>query len=104
MVANPPYVPDDMEPVDPEVADHDPPIALYGGPDGLAVPLRVAARAAALLRPGGTFVMEHAHGQQDRLVRRLVADGWVGVTGHPDLAGKQRYVVARRPAGGAPRG
>ncbi len=66
------------------------------------MPLRVAARAAVLLRPGGTFVMEHAHGQQERLVRRLAADGWVEVTGHPDLAGKQRYVVARRPAGGPP--
>ncbi len=97
VVANPPYVPDDMEPVDPEVADHDPPVALYGGPDGLGVPLRVAARARVLLRPGGTLVMEHAHGQQQRLVQALERAGWEQPVGHPDLAGRERYVVARRP-------
>ncbi len=96
VVANPPYVPDDMEPVDPEVADHDPPVALYGGPDGLRVPLRVAARAQVLLRPGGTLVMEHAHGQQQQLLRALARAGWEHAVGHPDLAGRERYVVARR--------
>lgn len=98
VVSNPPYVPDDMEPVDPEVADHDPAVALYGGPDGLGVPLRVAARAALLLRPSGTFVLEHAHGQRARLVRTLVDAGWVDVAGHTDLAGRERYVVATAPA------
>lgn len=103
VVANPPYVPDDMRPLDPEVADHDPPLALYGGSDGLRVPLRVAARARELLRPGGTLVMEHAHGQRADLVRSLAAAGWHDVVGHDDLAGRERFVVARagEPAGGA---
>lgn len=103
VVANPPYVPDDMRPLDPEVADHDPHLALYGGSDGLRVPLRVAARARVLLRPGGTLVMEHAHGQRADLVRALAAAGWQEVTGHDDLAGRERFVVARagRPGGGA---
>jgi release factor glutamine methyltransferase len=99
VVANPPYVPDDMRPLDPEVADHDPHLALYGGSDGLRVPLRVAARARVLLRPGGAFVMEHAHGQRVALVRALVAAGWDDVQGRDDLAGRERFVVAR--AGGA---
>jgi release factor glutamine methyltransferase len=98
VVSNPPYVPDDMEPVDPEVADHDPAVALYGGPNGLGVPRRVAARAAHLLRPGGTLVMEHAHGQQARLLRALAGAGWAGGTGHADLAGRERWVVATAPA------
>ncbi len=102
VVANPPYVPDDMRPLDPEVADHDPHLALYGGSDGLRVPLRVAARARVLLRPGGTFVMEHAHGQRAALVRALAAAGWDDVRGHDDLTGRERFVVAR--AGGAPDG
>lgn len=39
VVSNPPYVPPGAVPVDPEVADHDPAVALYGlGPDGLEVP------------------------------------------------------------------
>lgn len=99
VVSNPPYVPDDMRPLDPEVADHDPHLALYGGSDGLRVPLRVAARARVLLRPAGAFVMEHAHGQRASLVRALVAAGWDDVRGHDDLAGRERFVVARAGAG-----
>ena len=58
-------------PVDPEVRDHDPEVALYGGSeDGLAIPLAVAARAAALLRPGGLLVMEHADSQGELAARR----------------------------------
>ena len=64
VVSNPPYIPVGAVPVDPEVRDHDPEVALYGGSaDGLAVPLAVAARAAVLLRPGGVLVMEHADSQ-----------------------------------------
>lgn len=51
VVSNPPYIPVGAVPVDPEVRDHDPALALYGGSaDGLAIPLAVAARAAVLLR------------------------------------------------------
>ncbi|MEO6142765.1 MAG: HemK/PrmC family methyltransferase, partial [Dermatophilaceae bacterium] len=61
VVSNPPYIPVGSVPNDPEVRDHDPDVALYGGSsDGLRIPLAVAARAAVLLRPGGLLVMEHA--------------------------------------------
>ena len=69
MVSTPPYVPPGQEPVDAEVRDHDPEVALYGGgADGLAVPRAVIALAGLLLRPGGAFVMEHAdvQGKQAR--------------------------------------
>lgn len=36
MVSNPPYIPDGAE-LDPEVAQHDPEHALFGGPDGMSV-------------------------------------------------------------------
>ncbi len=97
VVANPPYIPDGMVPADPEVAEHDPPVALYGrSADGLAVPLAVAARAHVLLRAGGRLVMEHAEGQQPAVMRALERSGWGQVQGHPDLAGRNRYVVAVR--------
>ena len=45
VVSNPPYIPVGMVPIDPEVREHDPDLALYGGSeDGLAIPLAVAAR------------------------------------------------------------
>lgn len=73
VVSNPPYVPPDAVPRDPEVARHDPGVALYGlGADGLEVPRGIASAAARLLRPGGLFVMEHAESQADA-ARELVA-------------------------------
>lgn len=98
VVSNPPYIPLGMEPVDPEVRDHDPSVALYGGSeDGLRVPLAVAARAAALLRPGGTLVMEHADTQGESLPAALRRTGrWRDVVDHADLTGRARATVARR--------
>jgi release factor glutamine methyltransferase len=98
VVSNPPYVPPGAVPVDPEVRDHDPEVALYGlGSDGLHVPRTVLSAAARLLRPGGLFVMEHADVQQDALLTMLTSSGlWQQAAGHPDLTGRPRYVVARR--------
>lgn len=103
VVSNPPYVPPDAVPRDPEVAGHDPAVALYGlGPDGLEVPRGVTAAAARLLRPGGLYVMEHAE-VQDAAARSMVdavRDGEGPAFGpaetRPDLAGRPRMVVARR--------
>ncbi|KAB7746603.1 peptide chain release factor N(5)-glutamine methyltransferase [Nostocoides sp. F2B08] len=98
VVSNPPYIPDGMEPVDPEVRDHDPAVALYGGSDdGLRIPLAVGATAARLLRPGGLLVMEHADSHGRSLPERLERTGvWREVADHLDLAGRPRFVTARR--------
>ena len=98
VVSNPPYIPVGALPKDPEVRDHDPEVALYGGSDdGLAIPLAVAARAAILLRSGGLLVMEHADTQGDSLPAALVRTGlWADVEDHDDLAGRPRAVTARR--------
>lgn len=98
VVSNPPYIPLGMVPIEPEVAEHDPSVALYGGSeDGLAIPLGVAAGAAVLLHPGGLLVMEHADGQGESLPRALAATGdWVDVCDHPDLSGRPRATTARR--------
>lgn len=98
VTCNPPYIPTGMVPVDPEVRDHDPELALYGeSEDGLAVPRRMAARAAALLRPGGLLLMEHADAQGESLPAALRAQGvWAEVRDERDLAGRPRVSVARR--------
>ncbi len=98
VTCNPPYIPDDQVPVDPEVRDHDPALALYGGSaDGLALPLAMAGRAAGLLRDGGTLVMEHAETQGAALPRALAGTGaWGQVTDHRDLVGRPRALVAVR--------
>ena len=98
VVANPPYIPRGMRPVDPEVADHDPAAALYGGgDDGLVVPAAVVRAAAVLLHPGGLLVMEHgdAQGPAARALA-TVAAGWTGTRTVPDLTGRDRALIARR--------
>jgi release factor glutamine methyltransferase len=104
VVSNPPYIPVGAVPVDPEVRDHDPAVALYGGSaDGLGIPLGVAARAAVLLRPGGVLIMEHADSQGDSLPQALRATGeWERVADHLDLSGRPRSTVAVRGGGGSP--
>lgn len=98
VLSNPPYIPPGSVPIDPEVRDHDPQVALYGlGEDGLAVPVAVAARAAELLRPGGVLLMEHADVQGEALVRRLRRAGdWSEVADHRDLTGLPRVTRAVR--------
>ncbi|EAP99911.1 putative methylase [Janibacter sp. HTCC2649] len=98
VVSNPPYIPTTAEPIDPEVRDHDPHVALYGGSeDGLAIPRLVAGRAAELLRSGGVLVMEHADSQGESLPAALRATGsWSHVEDRLDLTGRPRATVAIR--------
>lgn len=105
VVANPPYVPPGAVPVDPEVAQHDPAVALYGlGADGLEVPRGIVAAAARLLRPGGLLVLEHAE-VQDAAARAMVdaTGAFEPAATRSDLTGRARMVVAQRgaPGGGA---
>ncbi len=96
VVCNPPYIPTGAW-VEPEVARHDPPAALWGGADGLDVVSGVVGRAGALLRPGGWLAVEHAD-QQGLAVPALIraAGGWQDVADHPDLVGRDRFTTARR--------
>ncbi len=98
VVSNPPYIPVGAVPNDPEVRDHDPEVALFGGSsDGLRISLEVAARASVLLRSGGLFVMEHAAVQGGSLPRALRATGlWQDIEDHEDLNRRPRAVTAVR--------
>jgi release factor glutamine methyltransferase len=97
VVSNPPYVPDDAIPRDPEVRLFDPPQALYGGPDGLDV-VRVLSRTALrLLHPGGALVIEHGEWQGAPIRDILTADGWRAAATHPDLTMRDRATTATRP-------
>ncbi len=99
VVSNPPYIPPDGVPVDPEVRDHDPARALYGsGPDGLGEVRAVVATAARLLRPGGLLVVEHAD-RQAASVAGLLQRAWCDVRCHRDLTDRPRFVTGRRVGG-----
>ena len=118
VVSNPPYVPSGMVPREPEVRDHEPKIALYGGEDGLDIVRGVLRTAAILLRPGGLLVIEHSDMQGVEAgpkgvpgaAREMTTDDelatmtsilpgrpvWTKVADRTDLAGRPRFTVARR--------
>jgi release factor glutamine methyltransferase len=96
VLCNPPYVPDGT-PLPPEVAEWDPPGAVYAGPDGLEVIRAVVTLSAGLLRYGGWLAIEHddTHGEAVPALlqrRRVLTD----VQEHRDLTGRPRFATARR--------
>ncbi|WP_445166377.1 peptide chain release factor N(5)-glutamine methyltransferase [Mycolicibacterium sp. Dal123E01] len=96
VVSNPPYIPAGAE-LDPEVADHDPAHALFGGADGMAVIGPIARLAGGWLKPGGLFAVEHDDTTSDKTVETLGDTTlFTDITPHRDLAGRPRFVTARR--------
>ena len=96
IVSNPPYVEDSVVPTLPtEVREHDPREALAGGVDGLDIVREIAAGASAHLRPGGGLFLEVGANQGEAVRRLLERDSsWTTVRVKPDLAGRERFVVA----------
>lgn len=95
VLSNPPYVPDGMT-VEREVAEHDPALALWGGPDGMRVLAGIAARAYRLLSADSWFGVEHADAQGETVPALLAATGqWADIVCHRDLADRPRFTVAR---------
>ena len=96
VVSNPPYIPAAMVPIYPEVALHDPALALYSGDDGLDLIRAISKRALELLVTGGTVAIEHADMQSEAVVQLLLADGWRDVVDHKDFNGRPRAVTATK--------
>jgi release factor glutamine methyltransferase len=99
VVANPPYIPDGVA-LEPEVAEYDPPHALFGGVDGMAVIDRIVELAARLLRDGGRCGVEHDDTTSARTVEAFTrTERFVDVTARHDLTGRPRFVTAGRVRG-----
>jgi release factor glutamine methyltransferase len=96
VVSNPPYIPTDAIPRDPEVRLFDPEHALYGGEDGLDVVRSVSRTARRLLHPGGVLIIEHGDAQGDEVRELLRADGWHAASTHRDLTTRDRATTALR--------
>ena len=98
IVSNPPYIaPSEIETLAPDVKDHEPRLALDGGPDGLAFYRRIANGVVPFLKPGGSLLLEIGY-TQDAAVRGLLAERpemEVGAT-LKDAGGHLRVVTARR--------
>ncbi len=101
VVSNPPYVPlEGIENIQREVREHEPAVALFGGPDGLDIYRRLIPEATRLLRPGGHLVMEIGYLAAEKVSAILgskESGGWKSVEIKLDLAGIPRVVIARNP-------
>ncbi|BBY31111.1 peptide chain release factor N(5)-glutamine methyltransferase [Mycolicibacterium sediminis] len=97
LVANPPYIPEGAD-LDPEVAEHDPARALFGGPDGMSVIRPLVVHAARLLRRGsGRIGIEHDDTTAAATVAVFERTGaFYDVTSRRDLTGRPRFVTALR--------
>jgi release factor glutamine methyltransferase len=96
LVANPPYIPDGAE-LEPEVAEYDPPHALFGGPDGMTVVNAIVDLAIRWLRPAGRCAVEHDDTTSAATVEAFARAGqFEDVTARCDLAGRPRFVTAIR--------
>jgi release factor glutamine methyltransferase len=97
VVSNPPYIPFGAG-VPPEVGEHDPATALWGGTDGLDAIRVIEGVGRRLLRPGGRIAVEHG-APQGTAVYWVFAEerGWRETRNHTDLAGRDRFVTATWP-------
>ncbi len=95
VISNPPYVPwTGRESLQREVRDHEPAVALFGGPTGAEFYARLVPEAARLLRPGGWLIVELGF-RIEEAVRALFDGRWSGPEVTPDLAGWPRVLAAR---------
>jgi release factor glutamine methyltransferase len=98
IVANPPYVrAGDRRGLQPEVREHEPAVALFGGADGIDIVARVVSQAVPRLKAGGYLIFEFGFGQ-DAIVERLISEtqGLTMVGLRRDLQGIARIALARR--------
>jgi release factor glutamine methyltransferase len=98
LVANPPYIPSQMvRSLEPEVAQHEPHLALDGGTDGLDCVRHLVETAPHYLRSGGVWLVELMAGQALAVADLLRHQGsYHEIQIHPDLAGIDRFVLAYR--------
>ena len=97
VASNPPYIRSDVIPtLDPEVKDHDPHLALDGGPSGLEAYEALAPEIFRLLKPGGLAFLEIGFDQAQAVEALMTSAGFHAVETYRDLSNLPRVVTARK--------
>ena len=97
VVSNPPYIASAViETLEPEVRDHEPRIALEGGPDGLMHYRRLAPEILRVLKPGGRFAVEIGYDQKDAVEALFRDAGAADVQTLRDLGDRDRVVAGAK--------
>ena len=98
IVGNPPYVRQcDRAALQPEVRDHEPAVALFGGLSGTQLVATIVEQGTPRLRPGGYLMFEFGFGQDVAVEELIAATPALTLIGlRRDLQGIARTAVARR--------
>jgi release factor glutamine methyltransferase len=95
IVSNPPYIADaDRATLQREVVEHEPSVALFAGPLGTELYMRLIDQAEQVLKPGGWLVLELGYNSLDG-VRQKLSGAWTSIDVRPDLAQIPRVLSAR---------
>ena len=93
IISNPPYIDsEEVKTLMPEVVNHEPHLALDGGPGGLILIDKLLKQAETVLRPNGLFIFEHGHDQRKKIEKQL-SDFWGIIKEGNDFAGNERYFI-----------
>ncbi len=97
LISNPPYLTEaEYGALDPSVRDWEPAAALVSGADGMTATVRLLDEARYVVRPGGWLVLEVDCSRAAMAAAQASALGWLEVTVHMDLFGRERYLLAQR--------
>lgn len=98
VATNPPYIAQsELSGLQPEVRDHEPRLALDGGPDGLAFYRRIASGVGAVMKPGAWLLAEIGATQRDAVTALFAERPELEVVKTlKDMDGHARVVVARK--------
>lgn len=98
IISNPPYVPEsDRQSLDPEVIDHEPKEALFGGSDGTQITRRMLPQLHTHLNAGGKFIVEHDLNHAETLRVEAQKQGFINVHSHQDFTKRERFLTGQKP-------
>jgi release factor glutamine methyltransferase len=96
ILSNPPYVAESARgSLAPEILRHEPPVALFSGPDGL-VAIRALLSQVAVREGLKMVALEVGAGQAETVSHLMAEAGFGSVRAERDLAGVERVVVGER--------
>ncbi|CAN7221890.1 peptide chain release factor N(5)-glutamine methyltransferase [Phenylobacterium sp. LjRoot219] len=97
VVSNPPYIASHViAELEPEVRDHEPRLALEGGPDGLDAYRVLAPEILRVLKPDGRFAVEIGYDQKDAVEALFRDAGAFNVATIRDLGDRDRVVTGSK--------
>ncbi|WP_426032023.1 peptide chain release factor N(5)-glutamine methyltransferase [Caulobacter sp. DWP3-1-3b2] len=97
VVSNPPYIATHViETLEPEVRDHEPRLALDGGPDGLDAYRFLAGEILRVLKPGAMFAVEIGYDQSEAVETLFKEAGGQNVRTIKDLSVHDRVVTGTK--------